>query len=169
MIDKIELLNCRKLDCYPRKDIERPRYRWPLSREVILTNKRRFYTNAYTFILNADEILSDSRYFLSSVGFYTSIGPTVMPCLGTFVEWWKYRYQTSWDANDLPIWAISGNPMTGSSGCATVDIDGNLHRAILRNRFIEIVKSFNRISNRYLEAQKECESYPLEYVLSRFR
>jgi len=167
MIDSITLLNCRTLDCYPKKNFELSPNRWPLSREVIIANKRLFYQNVYNFILNADEILSDSRYFLSSVGFYTSIGPTVIPCLGTFVEWWKYRYQTSWDTNDLPIWAISGNPMTGSSGCASVDIEGNLHRASLRNRFIEIVKSFNRISNRYLEAQKECESYSLEYVLSR--
>lgn len=167
MIDNIELLNCRRLDCYPKQNYVKPKYRWPLSREVILANKRLFYSNVYNFILNADEIMSDSRYFLASVGFYTSIGRTVMPCLGTFVEWWKYRYQYSWDANDLPIWAISGNPMTGSSGCGAVDLEGNLHLAKLRNRFIEIVKSFNRISNRYLQAQEECESYPLDYVLTR--
>lgn len=167
MIDRIELLNCRKLDCYPKQNDGKPKYRWPLDRKVIITNKQMFYRNVFNFIVNADEIMSDSRYFLASVGFYTSIGSTVMPCLGTFVEWWKYRYQYSWDLNDLPIWGISGNPMTGSNGCSSVDIEGNLYRAKLRDRFIEIVKSFNRISNRYLNAQKECEAYTLDYVLSR--
>ena len=80
MIDNITLLNSRTLDCYPKTEA-RPKYRWPLGREVILANKRLFYTNVYNFILNDDEIMSDSRYFLSSVGFYTSIGRTVMPCV----------------------------------------------------------------------------------------
>lgn len=167
MIDNITLLNGKKLRCYPRQNYVQPKYCWPLNREEIRAKKRLFYPNVHHFITNADIILSDSRYFLASVGYYTSIGSTVMPCLGTFVEWWKYCRRYSWDAYNRPIWAISGNPMTGSHGCATVDVDGILHRAKLQNRFIEIVKSFNRISNRYLAVQRECEAYSLSSVLAQ--
>lgn len=162
MINSIVLLNGNILRCYPRQHYTQPCH-WSLSREVIRANKQLFYPNVNNIIANADKILNDSRYFLASVGYYTSIGST-MPCLGTFIEWWKYcRY--SWDADNLPIWAISGNPMTGSHGCATVDTECNVHRAKLQSRFIEIVKSFNCISSRYVEAQKECESYSLDNVL----
>ena len=152
MTDSIVLLNGNILNCYPIQNYVRPCH-WSLSREAIRINKRLFYPNVYNFIANA------------SVGYHTSIGSTIMPCLGIFVEWWKYCNQYSWDADNLPIWAISGNPMTGSHGCATVDTECNIHRAKLQSRFIEIVKSFNCISNRYVEAQKECESYSLDYVL----
>ena len=167
MIDNITLRNGYKLHCYPKRNYVQPKYYRPLSRETIRANKRLFYTNVYNFIDNADKIQNDSRYFLASVGYYASIGSTVTPCLGTFIEWWKYCLRYSWDAYNLPIWAISGNPMTGSHGCATVDTECNVHRAKLQSRFIEIVKSFNSISNRYVEAQQVCESYSLEYVLSR--
>lgn len=167
MIDNITLLNGNILRCYPKQNYWQTTFPWLLSRETIRANKRLFYTNVYNFIDNADKILNDSRYFLASVGYYTSIGSTVMPCLGTFIEWWKYCLRYSWDAYNLPIWDISGNPMSGSHGCATVDTECNVHRAKLQSRFIEIVKSFNCISNRYVEAQQGCESYSLEYVLSR--
>lgn len=167
MIEYIELLNCRKLDCYPKTVSNRTIQYWKQSREEQLATKRYFYTNINSWIVNADEIMRDSRYFLASVGFQTSICPTFTPCLGAFVEWWKYREQYSWTVDGMPIWAICGNPMTGSSGCASVDNIGNGQRAILQARLIDVVKSFNRIAKHYVEAQKECESYPLDYVLSR--
>lgn len=167
MIEEIILLNSRRLDCYPRENRIKPKYRWPLDKEVQEANRRLFYENVYNLILNENEIMSESRYFLSSVGFYTSICPTLMPCVGAFVEWWKYRQQYSWTTDLMPICAISGNPMTGSSGCSAVSIRGRIFSAKLQGGLIETVKSFNRIAKRYIAAQEECESYPLEYVLSR--
>lgn len=167
MIDSIELLNCRKLDCYPKTVFERKIPYWKQSREEQLEVKRFFYTNINSWIINADEIMRDSRYFLASVGFQTSLCPTITPCLGAFVEWWKYREQYSWTIDGMPIWAVCGNPMTGTSGCASVDNNGNAQRAILQARLIDVVKSFNRIAHRYIEAQKKCESYSLNYVLTR--
>lgn len=167
MIDSIELLNCRKLDCYPKMVFERKIPYWKQSREEQLEVKRFFYTNINSWIINADEIMRDSRYFLASVGFQTSLCPTITPCLGAFVEWWKYREQYSWTIDGMPIWAVCGNPMTGTSGCASVDNNGNAQRAILQARLIDVVKSFNRIAHRYIEAQKKCESYSLNYVLTR--
>ena len=90
-----------------------------------------------------------------------------MPCLGAFVEWWLNCEEYSRDESGNPIYSISGNPMTGSSGCGSVDAAGNLHRAVLRHRFIEVVKSFNRIANRYRRAAEECEAYTLEQVLAQ--
>lgn len=167
MIDEIILLNSRRLDCYPKDNYVKPKYRWPLDKETLDENRRLFYANVYNLMLNEEEIMSESRYFLSSVGFYTSLCPTLMPCIGAFVEWWKYRQQFSWTKDSMPICAISGNPMTGSSGCAAVTIGGRIFSAKLQSSLIETVKSFNRIAKRYTEAQEECESYPLEYVLSR--
>lgn len=167
MIDSIELLNCRKLDCYPKTVFERKIPFWMQSRKEQLEAKRFFYTNINSWIINADEIMRDSRYFLASVGFQTSICPTITPCLGSFIEWWYYRQQYSWTTDGLPIWAICGNPMTGTSRCTAVAINGKVQRAILQARLIDVVKSFNRIAKRYIEAQKECEAYPLDYVLSR--
>ena len=167
MIDYIELLNCRKLDCYPKTVFEKKIPFWQQSREEQIDAKRFFYSNINNWIINADEIMRDSRYFLSSVGFQTSICPTITPCLGAFLEWWKYRQQYSWTADGLPIWAVCGNPMTGSNGCAAVDLNSNAKRAFLQSRFTDVVKTFNRIAKRYQVAQNECESYSLEYVLSR--
>lgn len=167
MIEHIELLNCRKLDCYPKTVFERKIPYWMQSRKEQLEAKRFFYTNINSWIINADEIMRDSRYFLASVGFQTSICPTITPCLGSFIEWWYYRQQYSWTTDGMPIWAICGNPMTGTSGCTAVAINGKVQRAILQARLIDVVKSFNRIAKRYIEAQKECEAYPLDYVLSR--
>lgn len=167
MIDSIELLNCRKLDCYPKTVFERKIPYLMQTRKEQLEAKRFFYTNINRWIINADEIMRDSRYFLASVGFQTLICPTISPCLGAFVEWWKYRQQYSWTEDGMPIWAVCGNPMTGSSGCASVDVNGNTQRAILQARLIDVVKSFNRIAKRYVAAQKECEAYTLDYVLTR--
>ena len=167
MIDSIELLNCRKLDCYSKTVFEKKIPYWEQSREEQLEAKRFFFSNINSWIIKTDEIMRDSRYFLASVGFQTSICPTITPCLGAFLEWWKYRQEYSWTIDGLPIWAICGNPMTGTSGCAAVDINGKIHRAILQARLIDVIKSFNRIAKRYIEAQKKCESYSLDYVLSR--
>lgn len=86
MIDSIALLNGHKLRCSPKQNRVRPIQDRPLSRETIRVNKRLFYTNVSNFIANTDKILSDSRYFLTSVGYYASIGSTVMPCLGILVS-----------------------------------------------------------------------------------
>lgn len=167
MIDEIILLNSRRLDCYPKENRIQPKCRWPPDKDTLDENRRLFYANVYNLIINEHEIMSESRYFLSSVGFYTSICPTLMPSVGAFIEWWKYRQQYSWTKDSMPICAISGNPMTGSSGCSAVSIGGRIFSAKLQGGLIEIVKSFNRIAKRYIAAQEECESYPLEYVLSR--
>lgn len=167
MIDEIILLNSRRLDCYPKDNYVKPKYRWPLDKETLDENRRLFYANVYNLMLNEEEIMSESRYFLSSVGFYTSLCPTLMPCIGAFVEWWKYRQQFSWSEELMPICDIRGNLISGYSECISVSIGGLLYTATLQDKLIEVVKSFNRIANRYIEAQGECESYPLEYVLSR--
>lgn len=167
MIDNITLLNSRSLDCYPRTVFVKKIPYWQQSIEEQLKVKRFFYSNINSWIVNADEIMCDSRYFLASVDFQTSICPTITPCLGAFVEWWRYRQQYSWTIDGQPIWAVCGNPMTGSGGCASVDLEGKAQRALLRASLADVVKSFNRIAKRYLEAQKECESYSLEYVLTR--
>lgn len=167
MIESIELLNCRKLDCYPKTLPKKNITRWEQSREERIKAERFFYSNINSWIVNADEIMRDSRYFLASVNFKTSICPTQMTCLGTFIEWWKFRQNYSWTSDGLPIWHISGNPMTGSSGCSAVDVDGNIQQALLQVGLIDVVSSFNRIARRYAEAQKECDSYSIETVLSR--
>ena len=164
-LESITLFDGRTLSCYPRQ--ESAATCWPLSEETLFENKRLFCANVHYFLRNADKILGDSRLFLSPVGFYTSIGPTAMPCLGSFIEWWLNCEEYSYDGEGNPIYSISGNPMTGSSGCGSVDAAGNLHRAVLRHRFIEVVKSFNRIANRYRRAAEECEAYTLEQVLAQ--
>ena len=88
-MNEITLLDGRTLSCSPRQ--ERVETRWRESEEALSENKRQFRDNVHRFIRHADTILSDSRLFLSPVGFYTSIGPTAMPCLGAFVEWWLNR------------------------------------------------------------------------------
>ena len=167
MIDEIILLNSRRLDCYPRENRIKPKYRLPPDKEVQEANRRLFYANVYNLIINEHEIMSESRYFLSSVGLYTSICPTLIPCVGAFIEWWRYRQQYSWSKELMPICDIIGNLISGYSECTSVSIGGLLYNATLRDKLIEVVKSFNRIAKRYIEAQRECESYPLDYVLSR--
>ncbi len=169
MIDEIILLNSRRLDCYPRENRIKPKGRWPPDKEAQDENRRLFYANVYNLIINEHEIMSESRYFLSSVGFYTSICifPSHIPCVGAFIEWWHYRQQYSWSKELMPICDIRGDLISGYSECASVSIGGLLYTATLKDKLIEVVKSFNRIAKRYIDAQEECESYPLGYVLSR--
>ena len=164
-LESITLFDGRTLSGYPRQ--ESAATCWPLSEETLFENKRLFCANVHYFLRNADKILGDSRLFLSPVGFYTSIGPTAMSCLGSFIEWWLNCEEYSYDGEGNPIYSISGNPMTGSSGCGSVDAWGTPHRARLRHGFIDVVKSFNRIANRYRQAQEQYEAFTLDQVLSQ--
>lgn len=114
MIDDIILLSSRRLDCYPKENRIQPKCRWSPNKETLDENRRLFYANAYNLIINEHEIMSESRYFLSSVGFYTSICPSFIPCAGAFIEWWHYRQQYSWSKELMPIYDIRGNLISGS-------------------------------------------------------
>ena len=103
MIDELILLNSRRLDCYPKENRIQLKYLWPPNKDTQDENRRLFYANVYNLIINEHEIMSESRYFLSSVGFYTSICPTLIPCVGAFIEWWLYRQQDSWSNELMPI------------------------------------------------------------------
>ena len=167
IMDSITLMDGRTLECYPKPEVPQPKYRWRVPPEVIQANEDLFIANAHTLMRNSDLTFSDSRLFLSPLGYHTSIGPTVWPSLGILLEWWEYSGDYSIDEDGRHIFYISGNPMTGSSGCGSVDSDGVVHLARLRHGLIDTVRSFNRVCNRYLEAQQKFQALSLREVLDR--
>lgn len=129
-----------------------------------------FYEHAHLFLTNADKILSDSRLFLAPVHIvnglaYTGTSGFRKPTLGVYIEWWIYHKDASIDAKGLPIWFISGSPLSGSNACSAVDRKGKTHRAQLNGRFSAVWSSFVEVNNRYNEFKGRYMAYDLKEVI----
>lgn len=129
-----------------------------------------FYEHAHLFLANADKILSDSRLFLAPVHIvnglaYTGTSGFRKPTLGVYIEWWIYHKDASIDAKGLPIWFISGSPLSGSNACSAVDRKGKTHRAQLNGRFSAVWSSFVEVNNRYNEFKGRYMAYDLKEVI----
>lgn len=129
-----------------------------------------FYEHIHMFLANADRILSDSRLFLAPV--YVDNGLSVTgksglenPTLGIYVEWWLHHKEASIDANGLPIWFISGSPLSGSHACSTVDQNGKTQDAQLNGRFLPVWSSFMEVNKRYTPAKGIYKAYNLQQVI----
>lgn len=195
MKDKITLIDGSQLDCYPIAIPAEETVSGELSldttgeylqvgkkahfvtdKELAERRKQRaieaqlFYEHAHLFLANADRILSDSRLFLAPVNVdnglaYTGTGGFRCPTLGVYIEWWLYHKGASIDAKGLPIWFISGSPLTGSEACSTVDRKGMTHRAQLNGRFWDVWTSFIEVNNRYNEFKGRYMAYDLNEVI----
>lgn len=129
-----------------------------------------FYEHSHLFLANADKILSDSRLFLAPVNVenglaYTGTSGFHKPTLGVYIEWWLHHKDASIDAKGLPIWFISGSPLSGSNACSAVDRKGKTHRAQLNGSFLAVWSSFVEVNNRYNEFKGRYMAYELREVI----
>ena len=193
MKDKITLIDGSQLDCYPIALPREERVSGELSldttgeylqvgkkahfvtdKELAEHRKQRaideklFYEHAHLFLANADKILSDSRLFLAPVNVVCGLaytGSFGRPTLGVYIEWWLYHKDASIDAKGLPIWFISGSPLSGRNACSAVDRKGKTHRAQLNGSFSAVWGSFAEVNNRYNEFKGRYLAYNLKEVI----
>lgn len=158
----ITLNEGRQLECLSNDDIKT----LPSGDEE---ERQLFYSNIHLFLKHSDEILSDSRMFLTPI-LSQSFSPFFKrPTLGAFVEWWHKCAQEPVESNGYPICYISGNPMTGSHTCQSVSPDGTRVKAELCVSFSNMVKSFRNINARYHNLSAYYQSYSLKEVVSRLK
>lgn len=195
MNDKIKLIDGSQLDCYPiafpSDEIVSSEFSLDTTGQYLQIGKKPhfttdkeiserrkqeeideklFYEHAHLFLANADKILSDSRLFLAPVNVenglaYTGTSGFHKPTLGVYIEWWLHHKDASIDAKGLPIWFISGSPLSGSNACSAVDRKGKTHRAQLNGSFSAVWSSFVEVNNRYNEFKGCYMAYDLKEVI----
>lgn len=195
MNDKIKLIDGSQLDCYPiafpSDEIVSSEFSLDTTGQYLQIGKKPhfttdkeiserrkqeeideklFYEHAHLFLANADKILSDSRLFLAPVNVenglaYTGTSGFHKPTLGGYIEWWLHHKDASIDAKGLPIWFISGSPLSGSNACSAVDSKGKTHRAQLNGSFLAVWSSFVEVNNRYNEFKGRYMAYELREVI----
>lgn len=195
MNDKITLINGSQLDCYPiafpSDEIVSSEFsldttgqylqigkkpHFTIDKELAERRKQEeideklFYEHAHIFLANTDKILSDSRLFLTPVNVvnglaYTGTSGFHKPTLGVYIEWWLHHKDASIDAKGLPIWFISGSPLSGSNACSAVDRKGKTHRAQLNGSFSAVWSSFVKVNNRYNEFKGRYMAYDMKEVI----
>ena len=195
MNDKITLIDGSQLDCYPiafpSNETVSGEFSLDTTGQYMQIGKKPHFTtdkelaerrkqeeidaklfceHAHLFLANADKILSDSRLFLAPVNIvnglaYTGTSGFRKPTLGVYIEWWIYHKDASIDAKGLPIWFISGSPLSGSNACSAVDRKGKTHRAQLNGRFSAVWSSFVEVNNRYNEFKGRYMAYDLKEVI----
>lgn len=109
--------------------------------------------------------MSDSRMFLCPI--YSQVFSPFFnkrPRLGTFIEWWTQYPEVSCDEEGNPIYFISGNPMTGSHACYSIEKSGDCRIARERD-FLNILSSFSSVNKRYLDVKADGEYFEFEEVL----
>lgn len=131
-----------------------------------------FSSNVRLFIDRAEEIMSDSRMFLTPANVHNGLAYTGTSgfrgaTVGVYLEWWQNCPEASIDANGNPIWFISGSPLTGSNACESVDAEGRDVRSVLNGGFSAVWTTFCGINRRYDGAKSRFEALTLEELLIR--
>lgn len=133
-----------------------------------------FTDNAWLLLEHAEEIMSDSKMFLTRVPVqnglaYTGTSGFRCPTVGVYLEWWQNYPDAAIDKNGNLVWYISGSPLTGRNCCSSVTPQGEQVPIAQRTSFPAIWKSFMDVNNRYNEVKQTCEAYTLEQLLAKLR
>ena len=195
---KIQLKNGNVLDCYPITDqpgvIVRDNLSLDTTGEFLQVGKSRgkrlsgkriperpaweqlFLQEAFYLYEHKEQILSDSRMFLTPLPFKNGLaytGPSGMnnATLGVYLEWWEDCEQAvirDKDQVDAFTYFIAGSPLSGANHCLAVDRKG---RSVTMqfSPFLPIWSSFMRINQRYTEANQRYQSYTLEDTIAKLR
>ena len=191
--DKIVLLDGRELIAYPRalKEPSMADRRVTTFEEVLegfspddelaakaaakehaKAQQSLFIENAFFLYEHREQILSDSRMFLSPVAVesglaYTGKSGFRNPTLGVYIEWWmncKGALRRGDDGVRSLVYYLAGSPLSGANGCAAVREDGKSEKVVLKP-FCEYWRSFMQINKRYDNAKSYYEAYSLQQVI----
>lgn len=133
-----------------------------------------FCRNVHRLIGASEEILSDSRMFLTPLPIRNNVayfGTSAMnsPTLGVYIEWWRHC-KCAWvlDEQDepQPLVYIAGSPLSGANSCAYVDTEGEVCSVSVCN-FSPAWRSFMAVNSRYTEAKQRFEAYTIEQVVEK--
>jgi FtsZ-binding cell division protein ZapB len=132
-----------------------------------------FFKEAFFLYEHKEQILADSRMFLTPLPFennlaYTGTSGLRNATLGVYLEWWE-ECERAVIKKDGKVQAltyfIAGSPLSGSNHCAAVDRKGKRRTIQFESPFSELWSSFMRINQRYTEAKQLYQSYTLQQVL----
>lgn len=166
---KILLRNGNVLDCYPEKN----RFQIKGKSEPL---EELFFREAFFLFEHKEQILSDSRMFLTPLPFKNGLaytGPSGMnnATLGVYLEWWEDCEKAvvrKKDQVEALTYFIAGSPLSGANTCSAIDRKG---RSVTMHfsPFRPIWSSFMRINQRYTEAKQIYQAYTLEETVTKLR
>jgi hypothetical protein len=121
-----------------------------------------FVRNAHFFYEHRDEILSDSRMFLSPVKVYNNLmgmghEPFRNIVLGAYIEWWlncPSATVSDADGNRSLLFFVAGSSFSGNNECLAVDIRGAVHAVSVRP-FMPVWRPLASLNARY----QPCSGY----------
>ena len=131
-----------------------------------------FLENTHNIWAHREQILSDSRLFLTPVPVqsglaYTGTGGFKRPTLGVYIEWWSRCEQAVQQLDDGRIglvYHLSGSPLTGGNRCSMVFADGKTEQVSLCP-FLPCWSSFMKINQSYTAHKHACEHYTLDHAI----
>ena len=136
-----------------------------------------FYKEAFFLYEHKEQILADSRMFLTPLPFknnlaYTGTSGLNNATLGVYLEWWKECERTiirkGSEIRALTFY-IAGSPLSGNNRCSAVTRKGKTEQICFPSPFKEIWSSFMRINRRYSEAKQIYQAYTLEETIEKLR
>ena len=139
--------------------------------------KELFFKEAFFLFEHKEQILADSRMFLTPLPFennlaYSGTSGLKNATLGIYLEWWDECGQAVIKKNDGEVHAltyfIAGSPLSGGNHCSAVDRKGRTS-TIQFSPFLPIWSSFMRINRRYAEVKQIYQAYSLEETISKLR
>lgn len=135
-----------------------------------------FLQEAFFLYEHKEQILADSRMFLTPLPFqnnlaYTGTSGLRNATLGIYLEWWDACEQAvkyNLDGIEALTYFIAGSPLSGGNHCSAVDRKGK-SKTVQFAPFTEIWSSFMRINQRYTEAKQIYQAYTLEETIEKLR
>ena len=164
---KILLKNGTVLECFPK-----------LNRPAKAPWRELFFKEAFFLYEHREQILADSRMFLTPLPFennlaYTGTSGLRNATLGVYLEWWEEceRAVIKKDGGEVKAltYFLAGSPLSGSNHCSAVDRKGKCRTIRFESPFSDLWTSFMRINQRYTEAKQIYQAYTLEETLSKLR
>lgn len=124
-----------------------------------------FTDHAFLFLTCADAIMAEPKIACVEIPTengmaFTGAMPT--PTIGTYVEMWTTSpYAVRFYKKGLSLmWGISGNPMTGSNGCAGVFEDGTWCHQEPFGRFLDVAQVCGSKTGKYQRMKHEMNVEP---------
>lgn len=161
----IVLDNGNVLECFPKTELSPEQFNWP-NQEARDRDRDLFKANAHFIFKNRDKVFSDSKIFLAPVNIMSGAaytGALVKPTLGTYVEWWVRR-----GSEDLAYF-VSGSPLSGANVSKSIKPNGKTVELKADGLFLDLMKEFQSVHNRYVDARKECDAYTLEEAINALK
>ena len=136
-----------------------------------------FYKEAFFLYEHREQILADSRMFLTPLPFknnlaYTGTSGLNNATLGVYLEWWeeceRAVIRKDGEIHSLTFY-VAGSPLSGNNRCSAVTRKGTTEQICFPSPFTEIWSSFMRINQRYTEAKQIYLAYTLEETIEKLR